>query len=518
MDIKKLLQEGGVVMSQISLATFFDKWLTSENIGKFYINGKWVEPLERETISVRNPATNEIIAQVGSAYEQDAKKAVEAARKAFDEGKWRDSSALHRSTLLNRIADRIDEHLDELALIETTNNGKTLKEAKGDVEAAAATFRYYAAVALKPTGETLQVEGPFVSRVVREPIGVCGQIIPWNYPLLMAAWKLAPALAVGNTCILKPSEITPLSAIRLFELIEELQFPPGVINLINGTGVNAGQPLVESNLVDKIAFTGGSETGKKIMQMSVGNLKKVSLELGGKSPNIIFADADYDTALDHATFAIFNNSGQVCSAGSRLLVEQSIYQQFVQDLINATKKIRVGNGLNPISQMGPLVSRQQLEKVKRYIEIGKNEATLACGGEQLIGDSYKNGNFIEPTIFINVDPKARIAQEEIFGPVLCVIPFETEEEAVRIANDSAYGLAAGIFTSDVAKAERMQKSLRVGVTWVNTYEQNLIEGPWGGYKESGIGRELGTYGFDEYTEVKQMINTLKVEPTNWFSN
>lgn len=505
-------------MSEISVTAFNDKWLTSENIGKFYINGKWVEPLQKETISVRNPATNEIIAEVGSATEQDAKKAIEAARKAFDEGEWCDSSAHQRSILLNKVADRIEEHIDDLTLIETTNNGKTLKEAKGDIEAAVATFRYYAAIVMRPTGETLQVEKPFVSKVVREPIGVCGQIIPWNYPLLMAAWKLAPALAAGNTCILKPSEITPLSAIRLFELMEGLPFPPGVINLINGTGINAGQPLVESNLVDKIAFTGGTETGKKIMQQSVGNLKKVSLELGGKSANIIFADADYETALDHATFAIFNNSGEVCSAGSRLLVEQSIYKQFVQDLINATQKIKVGNGMDNTTQMGPLVSRQQLEKVKKYIEIGKKEATLACGGEQLIDNSYKNGNFIEPTIFIDVDPKARIAQEEIFGPVLCVIPFETEEEAVRIANDSAYGLAAGIFTSDVAKAERVSKSLRVGVTWVNTYEQNLIEGPWGGYKESGIGRELGTYGLDEYTEVKQMINTLNVEPTNWFSS
>lgn len=505
-------------MSELGVTVFVDEWLSSENIGKFYINGMWVEALEKETISVRNPATNEIIAEVGSANEQDAKNAIEAARKAFDDGEWRNSSVHQRALLLNRIANRIEENIEDLSLIETINNGKTLKEAKGDVEAAVATFRYYAAIVMKPAGETLQVESPFVSRVVREPIGVCGLIIPWNYPLLMAAWKLAPALAAGNTCILKPSEITPLSAIRLFELISDLPLPPGVINLINGTGIKAGQPLVESNLVDKIAFTGGTETGKKILQHSVGNLKKVSLELGGKSANIVFADADYETALDHATFAIFNNSGEVCSAGSRLLVEKTIYDEFVRDLVSATKKIKVGNGMDPKTQMGPLVSRQQLEKVKKYIEIGKKEATLACGGEQLISNNCKNGNFIEPTIFIDVDPKATIAQEEIFGPVLCVIPFETEEEAVKIANDSVYGLAAGIFTNDVAKAERVSKNLRVGVTWVNTYEQNLIEGPWGGYKESGIGRELGTYGFDEYTEVKQMINTLSVKPTNWFAN
>ena len=503
-------------MTQTSLSPPFTEWLSSENVGKFYINGEWVNPLGRETISVRNPATNEVIAEVGSANGGDTKKAIEAARKAFDEGEWRNSSAQQRSALLYKLAHRIEEHEYDLALIETANNGKTLKESKGDVQAAADTFRYYAAIILGSTGETLQVEEPLVSKVVREPVGVCGQIIPWNYPLLMAAWKLAPALAAGNTCILKPSEVTPLTAIRLFELMEELSFPPGVVNLINGTGIQAGQPLVESNLVDKIAFTGGTETGKKIMQQSVTNLKKVSLELGGKSPNIVFADADYETALDYAAFAIFNNSGEVCSAGSRLLVEKEIYDQFVQDLVEATRKIKVGHGVDEQTQMGPLVSKQQMEKVKEYIEIGKKEAKLACGGNQLTTKVHENGNFIEPTIFVDVDPNARIAQEEIFGPVLCVIPFESEEEAIQIANNSVYGLAAGIFTSDVAKAERVSKKLRVGVTWINTYEQNLIEGPWGGYKESGIGRELGTYGLEEYTEVKQMINTLRVEPTNWF--
>lgn len=505
-------------MIKTSESPFLNKWLSSQNIGKFYINGEWVEPVGQEKIAVKNPATNEVLAEVGSANEADAKKAIAAARQAFDQGEWRNYSAYERSGLLHELAKKIEKHTDEFAHIETANNGKTLKESRGDVEAAAATFRYYAAIIMMPTGETLQVEEPFVSKVVREPVGVCGQIIPWNYPLLMAAWKLAPALAAGNTCILKPSEVTPLTAIRLFELMEGLSFPRGVINLINGTGIGAGEPLVKSNLVDKIAFTGGTETGKKIMQQSVGNLKKVSLELGGKSANIIFADADYDTALDYATFAIFNNSGEVCSAGSRLLVQKSIYDKFVQDLIKETKKIRVGNGFDNTSQMGPLVSQQQLEKVTKYIAIGKEEATLACGGKKLTDDDKKNGNFIEPTIFIDVDPEARIAQEEIFGPVLCVIPFETEEDAINIANDSVYGLAAGIFTNDVAKAERVSKHLRVGVTWINTYEQNLIEGPWGGYKESGIGRELGTYGLDEYTEIKQMINTLQVEPTNWFSN
>lgn len=503
-------------MKQRNLSIKVKDWLSSHNVSKHYINGNWVENSNENRIEVINPATNKVIAEIGLGSGQDVERAIQAAREAFDSGPWRKISAYERSQILNSIANEIESYSEEFAEIETLNNGKTYEEAKGDVGGAVATFRYYAAVIMGAVGETLQVEEPFVSKVVREPVGVCGQIIPWNYPLLMAAWKLAPAIAAGNTCILKPSEVTPLSAIRLFEIIESLSLPPGVINLVNGIGSEAGQYLVESKDVDKIAFTGGTETGKRIMQSSTSNLKKVSLELGGKSANIVFADADYDVALDHATFAIFNNSGEVCSAGSRLLVQKDIYEEFVQDLVAATEKIRVGDGFDPSSQMGPLVNKQQLQKVKEYIEIGKNEATLACGGAQVTEHNLSKGNFIEPTIFIDVDPKARIAQEEIFGPVLSVIPFETEAEAINIANDSDYGLAAGIFTNDVAKAERVSKALRVGVTWVNTYEQNLIEGPWGGYKQSGIGRELGTYGLEEYTEVKQMINTLYVEPTNWF--
>lgn len=504
-------------MSQLNYLSQVGKWSNYIHIKQLYINGVWVDSSNNRTITVLNPATGEKIAEVASASQQDVELAILAARQAFDHGVWRSTSPKRRSNLLLKLADKIEENLNELAELETINNGKTLREAKGDVEEAIKTFHYYAGLATIPTGETFEVEEPLIARVVREPIGVCGQIIPWNYPLLMAAWKLAPALAAGNTCILKPSEITPLTAIRLFELIDEVGFPKGVVNLVIGTGAEAGQFLVESTLVDKIAFTGGTDTGKKIMMSSAVNLKKVSLELGGKSPNIIFADANYKSALDYASFAIFNNAGQVCSAGSRLLVEKTIYNQFIKDLVEATKKIRVGNGLNPSSQMGSLVSEQQLHKIQSYIEIGENEgAKLICGGNRLQNDGLENGFFIEPTIFVDVDPKLRIAQEEIFGPVLCVIPFETEEEAIRIANDSPFGLAAGIFTSDVSKAERVAKAIRAGVIWINTYEQNLIEGPWGGYKESGIGRELGIHGFNEYTEVKQVINTLKIEPTGWF--
>lgn len=493
-------------------------WTDKAHVQQLYIDGKWVKPVREKTLPVINPATGEEIARVAAATKEDVDKAVAAARKAFDEGKWRTISPQTRARLLNEIAHKIEQHADELAEIETANNGKTLREAKADIAEAVKTFQYYAGLTTKPTGETFEVEPPLIARVVREPIGVCGQIIPWNYPLLMAAWKLAPALAAGNTCILKPSEITPLSAIRLFELIDEIGFPAGVVNLVVGTGVEAGQPLVESNFVDKIAFTGGTATGKKIIEMAAGNLKKVSLELGGKSPNIVFADADYESALDYAAFAIFNNAGQVCSAGSRLLVERPIYDRFIRDLVEATKKIRVGNGMDPRAQMGPIVSKRQLEKIERYIKIGiKEGAELVCGGKRILRDGMEKGFFIEPTIFMNVDPRSTIAQEEIFGPVLVIIPFDTEEEAIQIANDTSYGLAAGIFTSDGAKAERVAKAIRAGVTWINTYEQNLIEGPWGGYKQSGIGRELGVYGLYEYMEVKQIIHSLKVEPTRWFS-
>jgi len=492
------------------------KWINNGNLSKLYINGRWVDPVEKEYLNVKNPATNEKIAEVGIASERDVEDAIQAAKTAFNSGPWKNTSAHERSLLLNKIANEIEKNIELLKEVETWDNGKTLSESKADIEGAVDTFRYYASIVLMPMGETLTVEKPLVSKVVREPVGVCGQIIPWNYPLLMAAWKLAPALAVGNTCILKPSEVTPLSSICLFEILDVLNIPPGVVNLINGYGDVAGQHLVESENVDKIAFTGGTETGKKILQSSVGNLKKVSLELGGKSANIVFSDADYQTALDHAAFAIFNNSGEVCSAGSRLLLQREIYDEFLKDLVEITKNIKVGNGFKNSTQMGPLVNQQQLRKVKSYVELGKEEAKLMCGGNQIIEDGFELGNFFEPTIFSDADPKSRIAQEEVFGPVLTVIPFDTEEEAINIANDSNYGLAAGIFTSDGAKGERVSNELRVGVTWINTFEQNLIEGPWGGYKQSGIGRELGVYALQEYTEVKQMINNLQVEPTYFF--
>jgi betaine-aldehyde dehydrogenase len=352
---------------------------------------------------------------------------------------------------------------------------------------------------------------------VREPIGVCGQIVPWNYPLLMGVWKLAPALAAGNVCILKPAETTPLSAIRLAAMCEELGFPPGVVNVVTGPGAAVGHALAASDQVDKIAFTGGTVTGRSVMQAATGNLKKISLELGGKSPNIVFADADFETAVDYALFGIYANAGQVCSAGSRLILQESLHDRFVERLVERAKKIRVGNGFDPDTEMGPIISKTQLERVERYIAIGKEEgAKLLCGGERL-GGALAGGNFIAPTIFDRTNPQMRIVKEEIFGPVLVIQTFEDEADAIRLANDSIYGLAGAVFTQDIGKAHRVIRKLRAGITWINTYHPTYNEAPWGGYKQSGIGRELGTYGYDAYTEVKQINVNLDVAPSGWFS-
>jgi len=368
----------------------------------------------------------------------------------------------------------------------------------------------------KPTGQTVDVPSPSVTMIVREPIGVCAQIIPWNYPLLMAAWKLAPALGAGNTCILKPSELTPLSAVRLAELFQEIELPAGVLNLILGDGA-AGAPLAESDLVDKVAFTGSVATGKKVAQMGLGNLKKVTLELGGKSPMVVFKDFDVDTAVDHALFAIFCNSGQVCSAGSRLIIEDSIHDEFVKKFVERSKKIRVGAGLNTNTQMGPLVSEQQMKRVLEYIEIGRKEgAKLETGGDQPKGPEFEKGYFLNPTVFTNTKPGMRIVQEEIFGPVVVVQKFNSEEEAIKLANGTVFGLAGAVFTKDVTRAYRVVKAIKAGITWINQYHNTYVECPWGGYKQSGWGRELGTFGLEAYTEVKQINLNLDPQAIGWF--
>jgi len=483
---------------------------------QLFIDGKFVDGASER--SLKNPATGKELCKVAEAGKDQVEKAIKAARVAFDKGPWPRLSAQERATFLNSLAAKIDQYADELAELETLNGGKPLRETKYDMADAAACFRYYAGLVTKPTGQTIDVPAPSVTTVVREPIGVCGQIIPWNYPLLMAAWKLAPALAAGNTCVLKPSELTPLTAIRLAEILHELELPPGVVNIVLGDGPTVGQPIAESKLVDKIAFTGSVKTGKTIAQAALSNLKKVTLELGGKSPMLVFGDVDVDTAVDYALFAIYCNAGQVCSAGSRMLVQDSIYDQFVSKMKQRAKKIKVGPGLDSETEMGPIVSEQQMKRVLEYNEIGKKEgAKIETGGDQPTGDKYAGGYFINPTIFVNVKQDMRIVQEEIFGPVVVVQKFSNEEEAIEMANDSPYGLAGAVFTHDITRAHRVVKAIRAGITWVNGYHSTYNECPWGGYKQSGWGRELGTFGLEEYTEVKQVNINMDPQPIHWFA-
>ena len=485
-----------------------------------FLNGAWIEAGDGATREVFSPANNQMLALVTDGGELEAEAAIAHARRAFDQGPWPQMRAPERAGYLFKLADLIEKNADALAKLETRNNGKPLREAKYDVADAAGCFRYYAGLITKPLGQTYEVGDPAIqAMVVREPIGVCGQIIPWNYPLLMAAWKLAPGLAAGNCCILKPAETTPLTAIELFKLIAEAGFPPGAAQLLLGPGATAGHALAASMEVDKIAFTGGTATGRKIMTAATGNIKKVTLELGGKSPCIVFADADFEVALEYAMFAIFAGQGEVCSAGSRLILDKKIADKFLARLGEASAGIIVGDGLDPKTEMGPLITLAHMEKVLGYIEAGRSEgAETICGGHRLTDGALAAGNFVAPTVFVKTQPEMKIVREEIFGPVLAVQLFATEEEAVRLANDTIYGLAAGVFTSDQGKGLRVLKKLRAGITWLNTYHPTFNEAPWGGYKQSGLGRELGTYGLDAYLETKQININLAPAKPGWFQS
>ncbi|MED1795357.1 aldehyde dehydrogenase family protein [Brevibacillus nitrificans] len=488
-----------------------------ETVQNMYIDGKWVASATQETRKIINPADGEVIGVVTEGTREDVKVAIQAARRAFDKDGWQESKARDRAVLLNKIADLLEQRVEEFASLDTLNNGKPLRESRYDVTDAVNQFRYYAGLCTKPHGVTYDVPDDIQAMVVREPIGVVGQIIPWNYPLVMATQKIAPAIAAGCTVVIKPAEQTPLSLIRLFEIIDEAGFPPGVINLVLGAGECVGAELAESPLVDKVAFTGGTDTGIKIMKAAADTIKKVGLELGGKSPNIVFADADFETAVDYALFAIFSNQGEVCSAGSRLLLEESLYDRFVPELVARAKQIKVGPGADEESEMGPLITAEHMGRVLWFIEEGKKEgATLLCGGNRLTENGLEKGYFVEPTIFTNTTPDMKIVQEEIFGPVLVIQTFQTEEEAIELANGTRFGLAGGVFTSDVAKAHRVIRKLKAGITWINTYHPTFNEAPWGGYKQSGIGRELGTYGYEKYLEIKQINVNLNVQPSGWF--
>jgi betaine-aldehyde dehydrogenase len=480
------------------------------------VDGKLVQARSAKTRDIFDPASGELLARVPEGDRADAKAAILAARKAFDSGPWRKTTAQDRGKLLIKMGEELRARAKELAELETRNMGKPLAEAEYDVADAANCFEFYGGLATKIHGETMNVPANSLSFVLREPVGVCGQIIPWNYPLLMAAWKLAPALAAGCTVVLKPSELTPLTALELAKILKDV-FPAGVANVLSGPGQGCGEELAESALVDKVAFTGGTVTGRKIAQAATGNLKKVTLELGGKNPNIVFADADFEAAVDGALFAAFANQGEVCSAGSRLLVEKKVHKKLVDAMVAKAPRIKLGHGLTPGVKMGPLVSAAHREKVESYIAVGKKEgAKLVLGGGRPKGKEFEKGNFVEPTIFDDVKPSMRIAREEIFGPVLSVIPFETEEEAVRIANDSEYGLAAGVWTLNVNRGIRVLKELRAGITWLNTYHPTFNEMPWGGYKQSGYGRELGLYGIEAYLETKQVNVNLDEAPLGWY--
>jgi acyl-CoA reductase-like NAD-dependent aldehyde dehydrogenase len=475
---------------------------------KLLIDGAWVEAASGKTFETHNPATGEVLARVAEAEQEDVDRAVTAARRAFDEGPWPNMTAAERSRIIWKLADLIEVHADTLAQLETLDNGKPVVAAKrDDVGGTVDYFRYYAGWPTKIQGHTVPVSvADTFGYTLRQPVGVCAQIIPWNYPLMMAAWKLAPALAAGCTIVLKPAEQTPLSALVLGQLILEAGVPEGVVNVLTGFGETAGAALSAHMHVDKIAFTGSTEVGKLIMQAAgKSNLKKVSLELGGKSPNIVFADADLEAAKEGAAGGIFYNMGQDCTAGSRLFVEQRVYDEVAEFVADASKQLVIGNGLDESTDIGPLVSQEQLEKVTGYLNLGPREgARVLSGGERVTNGDLGRGFFVQPTVFANASNDMRIAQEEIFGPVVTVIPFKDVEDVVRQGNNVAYGLGAGIWTNNLQKAHRVAAALKAGTVWVNTYGPTDPALPFGGFKHSGIGREMGFEGIELYTEVKSV--------------
>ena len=485
---------------------------------QLFIDGQWVDAESGKTFLTPNPSTGETLAEVAEADKADIDKAVAAARRAL-EGKWSKISARDRGRLLYKLSQLIEQHAKELAELETQDNGKPIRESLYvDLPQVAENFEYFAGWATKIEGETIPVPGNMFNYTLREPVGVCGQIIPWNFPLLMAAWKLAPALAAGNTVVLKPAEQTPVTAMELGKLIQEAGFPEGVVNIVPGYGETAGAALAAHKGIDKIAFTGSTEVGKLIAKAAADNLTKVSLELGGKAPNIVFADADIEQAVNGAMMGIFFNQGQVCCAGSRLFLAEGVKDQFLASLKEKAEKIKVGDPLDKTTLMGPQVSCEQLDRIKSYVGYAREEgATVLSGGEspQLEG-SFRNGYFFQPTIFSEVNNQMRVAQEEIFGPVVSVISFKDEDELLRQANETIYGLSAGIWTRDIVRAHRFAKEIKAGVIWINTFNMFNAASPFGGYKQSGYGREMGKHALEMYTHVKSVWVDLSGKPIGWF--
>ncbi len=484
-----------------------------------YIDGRWVSPVLGGTLDVVNPATEEIVHRIAAGTSQDIDLAVAAARGAFDAGPWPRLSGTERAAFLRAIATEIRERRNDLARLEVIDNGKPMPEALWDIDDAAGCFEYYAGLAEDMDAsppETIDLaDERFVSKVVREPIGVCGAIIPWNFPLLMAAWKVAPALAAGCTMILKPSELTALTALELGKIADAVGLPAGVLNIVTGDGPAAGQPLIDHRDVDKLAFTGSGAIGSKVMAAAARNIKCVSLELGGKSPLLVFEDTDVDQAVEWIMFGIFWNQGQVCSATSRVLVHTSIRDRLLTRLTEETRKIRLGNGLSENVLLGPLVSRKQLERVSAFVERAKSEgfAILAGGNRRTIDGK---GFFFEPTIILDPATDSEIWREEVFGPVVCIRSFSKEGEAIELANDTRFGLAAAVLSQDLARANRIAAALRAGIVWINCSQPTFTEAPWGGYKESGIGRELGRWGLENYLETKQITRFQGEAPWGWY--
>ena len=461
------------------------------------------------TTALRSPATGEPIATVDQAGPGDVERAVAAARAGFEGGAWPRMAAARRSRLLNILADLIEKDADNLARLEAANVGKPLHEARTDVQVTIDNFRYYAGMAFAVGGETPPVSGPFFGYTIRQPVGVCALIVPWNFPLMLTAWKVAPALACGNTVIIKPASATPLTAVRLAQLARDAGFPPGVVNVLPGPGAQVGMALARHAGVDKIAFTGSTEVGRQVMAEAAAGIKRVTLELGGKSPALVFADAKLNLAVAGCMASIFRNAGQMCTARSRILVERSIYAEFVERFARAAAKIRIGDPLEKGTQMGPLVSEGQRATVQGYVEQGRQEgAKLVAGGAPPEGDQYARGSFYRPTVFADVAPEMAIFQEEIFGPVAAIAPFDDEEDAVRLANATIYGLAATIWSNDVARVHRLAQRVKSGNIWVNTWVDGLVEAPFGGFKQSGLGREQGAEVIKHYTEVKSVAINL----------